>query len=101
MAPIHVPISGGVPETRTPVMADRRAQDGFSEAGTPADEGRPSRQQLLNLLPRQRLGERFLAAEGRGDDLAFALLQQQDFLLDRVARDELVARHHARLADAM
>ena len=45
--------------------------------------------------------ERLLAADGRLDDFALAVLQRQDFFLHRVARDELVAGHDLGLADAM
>src|ERR1035438_5358282 len=53
-------------------------------------------QQFLDFLPVQRGGELLFAADGCLDDLAFTVLQQEDFLLHRVTRDELVARHHLR-----
>src|ERR1035437_6852676 len=60
-----------------------------------------SGQQFLDFVPAQRGGKLLLAADGRLDDLALAVLQCQDLLLHRVARDELVARHDLRLPDAM
>src|ERR1039457_5785406 len=50
-------------------------------------------QQFLDFLPVQRRGEFLLAADGRLDDLALAGLQREDFLLDRVARDEIGREH--------
>src|SRR6266550_3079928 len=57
--------------------------------------------QTLNFLPRQVVRQRLLAAEGGLDDGALLLLERQNLLLHRPARDELVAGHHAGLADAV
>src|SRR5258708_6386177 len=57
--------------------------------------------QTLYFLPRQVVRQRLLAAEGGLDDRALLLLQRQNLLLHRAARDELVAGHHTGLADAV
>src|SRR5688572_33408513 len=60
-----------------------------------------SLEQTLNLLPREVVRQRLLSAESGFDDGALLLLERQNLLLHRAARDELVAGHHARLADAV
>src|SRR5580765_5293617 len=60
-----------------------------------------SLKQTLNFLPGQVVRQRLFAAESGLDDGALLLLERQNLLLHRAARDELVAGHHACLADAM
>ena len=44
-------------------------------------------EQLLNVVPVELLGERFLAFQGRFDHLALAGLQLEDFFFNGVASD--------------
>src|SRR5882724_1022766 len=60
-----------------------------------------SLKQTLNFLPGQVVRQCLLAAEGGLDDGALLLLERQNLLFHRAARDELVAGHHAGLADAV
>ena len=60
-----------------------------------------SGEQVLYLIPRESAGELLFAAEHGVDDFAFALLKLKNLLLDRVARDELVAGDDPCLPDSM
>jgi hypothetical protein len=46
--------------------------------------------QFLNLFPVQGFGEFLIAADRGPDDFSFAILQQQDLFLHRVASDDWV-----------
>src|SRR3954469_8735952 len=59
------------------------------------------RQQQLEVIRRELPQDAVLLADDGVGELALALLQLQDFLLDRVARDEAVREHVARLPDAV
>src|SRR3954465_10605591 len=60
-----------------------------------------TRQEILDFLPTKGFRQFFLAAQHALDEGAFAGLQVQDFLLDRAARDELVAGDHPLLPDTV